>query len=764
MSDIIVPHNWKCRPYQNELWNYLHNGGKRAVAVWHRRSGKDEVALHWACVAAHQRCATYWHMLPEASQARKAIWDAINPHTGKRRIDEAFPMHLRHSTREQEMLIKFLNGSTWQVVGSDNYNSLVGSPPAGVVYSEWSLANPLSWGYIRPILAENGGWSLFIYTPRGRNHGADLYESARQSQGWLAQKITVENTDVFTTPQLAQELKEYEREYGKTVGTAIFRQEYHCSFDAAVLGAVYGEWIEKAEAEGRITNKIFDPDLPVYTAWDIGHSDATAIWWYQVAGQEIRLIDYYEATQQDVWHFAERLYGREITVNERDERTGVVKRFTLGSPIAEHSHRQHYKYVRSYLPHDAVRKLLEAGGRSVMEQLAEFGIKCASLRATTPANQFAATRQILPRCWFDAERTYDGVKCLKNYHFDWNSERKVLSEKPIHDWSSHGCFTRETEILTRNGMYQISKLPYCGEILTLCGWKPYTNPHVTRLNAPLVEVVFTDGLSVRCTPDHLFLTAKGWKSAEFLKRGMQIQSSLTSSPNILMEDYTENGLLKDITHEEENHFIERYGLLRLVSFLKDVIFIIKMAVLLTIDLTILNVCQPKNICLVHGMRQNIKDQWDLMKRQGLQPRNGTLLKKESYGIEETQRKLWCGKNGREVRKIAQIVMKNLMRLLEKVVMHKFIVPRNADILRILSVEKTNVVQEVYCLTVPHVKHFSLSNGAIVHNCDAFEIIGQAQVNPLYSEDKPKPRFLSEMTANELFFPENSGNLRYRERI
>jgi len=155
MPEIVLPNNWNPRPYQLQAWRYLENGGRHAELIWHRRSGKDEVALHRAACAAFERVAGYWHMLPEYSQARKAIWDAVNPHTGRKRVDEAFPLELRKATRNQEMIIEFKNGSTWQVVGSDSYNSLVGSSPAGIVYSEWALANPNARAYLRPILAEN---------------------------------------------------------------------------------------------------------------------------------------------------------------------------------------------------------------------------------------------------------------------------------------------------------------------------------------------------------------------------------------------------------------------------------------------------------------------------------------------------------------------------------------------------------------------------------------------------------------------------------
>jgi phage terminase large subunit len=148
-------------------WEQLEAGKKRLALAWHRRAGKDDVCLHWAATCAMTRVGGYWHMLPQHNQARKAIWDAINPGTGRRRIDDAFPLALRDSTREQDMFIRFKNGSTWQVVGSDNYNALVGSPPVGVVFSEYALSDPSSWAFIRPILAENGGWALFISTPRG---------------------------------------------------------------------------------------------------------------------------------------------------------------------------------------------------------------------------------------------------------------------------------------------------------------------------------------------------------------------------------------------------------------------------------------------------------------------------------------------------------------------------------------------------------------------------------------------------------------------
>ena len=150
-----------------------------------------------------QRVGMYWHMLPEAAQGRKVIWDGID-RQGRRIIDQAFPKEIRKTQNEHEMKIEFINGSIWQVVGSDNYNSLIGANPVGIVFSEWSVAKPSAWDYMRPILAENGGWALFIYTPRGRNHGYDIYKVAKTNPAWFSQLLSVDDTKILH-PQMIQD-------------------------------------------------------------------------------------------------------------------------------------------------------------------------------------------------------------------------------------------------------------------------------------------------------------------------------------------------------------------------------------------------------------------------------------------------------------------------------------------------------------------------------------------------------------------------------
>lgn len=424
-----VPNGWVPRPYQRRLWRHLENGGLRADVAAHRRWGKDDVALNWAAVAAFQRVGTYWHMLPEAAQARKAIWDAINPHTGKRRIDEAFPVELRETTKDQEMFIRFVNGSTWQVVGSDNFNSLVGAPPVGIVFSEWSLAKPDAWTYLRPILAENGGWGVFIWTPRGRNHAVRAFEARERDPTWFTQRSPATSTNVFSAEQLAKERQELIDETGSDEeGDAKYRQEYLVDFDAAVPGSYYGTQMAKASAEGRVGAFPHDPALKVITAWDIGVDDYTAIWFFQENGREVRAIDYFETSGE----------GAEAIVREAMPELLPDKIEAHAACLALGRTRP-YRYGTHHLPHDVMVREWGAGARTRFQTLTALGVKPIRVGvATDPAERINASRRILPLVSFDAVRCAVGLDRLRNYRKRWNASLSAYTG-PLHDENSHGA-------------------------------------------------------------------------------------------------------------------------------------------------------------------------------------------------------------------------------------------------------------------------------------------------------------------------------------
>jgi len=421
MPTISLPANgWRPRPYQVAAWRALEGGHKRLALAWHRRSGKDELALHWAAVSMMTRPGGYWHLLPLANQSRKAIWDAINPHTGRRRIDDAFPLELRETTREQDMFIRFKNGSTWQVVGSDNYNSLVGSPPVGVVFSEYAMADPNAWAFLRPILAENNGWAIFISTPRGRNHFARLVEFARKDPEWFGQVLTVEDTKAIPIDTIRRERKELKMERGDKEAEAIIRQEYYCDFDADIPGAYYGELMRSAELQGRIGAFPHVVAQPVGTAWDIGVGDSTVIWFYQFVGHKIRIINVLEGSGVGLDWYAKKLLAMD------------------------------YVYGDTIWPHDgAVREW--GSGATRVETAAGYGLKPRILEADSVDDGIQAVRQMLPVCEFNATpdpfpgetpddakaRMTRAIDALRQYRREYDERLQRFRDRPLHDWTSH---------------------------------------------------------------------------------------------------------------------------------------------------------------------------------------------------------------------------------------------------------------------------------------------------------------------------------------
>lgn len=417
--EIDLPNNWIPRDYQRPAWDYLENGGKHAELVWHRRSGKDEVGLHRTAVAAFERVAGYWYMLPEYKQARKAIWDAINPKTGKKRIDEAFPLEIRKATRNNEMMLEFVNGSSFQVVGSDNPDSLVGSPPAGIVYSEWALSNPATRAYLRPILMENGGWQIFNTTPRGRNHAYSTLQAAKKDPGAFAQVLDATQTGIFTSEQLQAELRAYIADFGEEYGRSKYEQEYLCSFDAANLGAILARQLTLSEREGRIGDHVqFDPNgQPMIISADIGRRD-TATWWFwqpQIGGYTI--FDYDSGFGIDAEEWAERIWKR-IRKYELSGRRDVLGKI--------------------WLPHDARTKTFSAKESAIEIFLRCFGGKYVDITPmTSKADRVNAARVMTPRIKFNATNCERGLNGLRSWQYEYNDVTKTFSSEPLHDWASH---------------------------------------------------------------------------------------------------------------------------------------------------------------------------------------------------------------------------------------------------------------------------------------------------------------------------------------
>lgn len=412
MPTITLPNNWIPRPDQRPLWDYLENGGRHAEVIAHRRWGKDDVALHRTAVASFERVGNFWHMLPEYAQARKAIWDSVNARTGKRRIDEAFPQEIRKATNNTEMKIEFVNGSIWQVVGSDSYDKLVGTTPIGITYSEWALANPSARAYLRPIIAENNGWQIFITTPRGRNHAYKTFNAATKNTDAFAQIIDATQSPVFTPEQLANELDAYRHEFGSEYGEAIFNQEYMCSFDAANIGAILASSIATLERSGRINPEVeYDADGPgIIITGDIGHRDTAVFWFWQARIGGFALLKCISGWGMDADSWCEKIQSE----------MGDLK---LG---------------KIHLPHDARAKSFAAKHSAVEIFAKRLGIDKVTIipRSNIP-DRINAARKVIGKCEFNSEGCADGIEGLRAWAYDWNDDSKMFSQVPKHDWASH---------------------------------------------------------------------------------------------------------------------------------------------------------------------------------------------------------------------------------------------------------------------------------------------------------------------------------------
>jgi phage terminase large subunit len=436
MTRITLPNSWRPRAYQMPAWSYLENGGKHAELIWHRRSGKDEISLHRAACAAFERVAGYWHMLPEYGQARKAIWDAVNPHTGRKRIDEAFPLELRRTTRNQEMQIVFRNGSTWQVVGSDNFDSLVGSTPAGIVWSEWALANPVARAYLRPIVAENNGWQIFITTPRGRNHAHDTFKAAQKEPGAFAQRLDATQTTVLTPAQLERERLGYIADFGEEYGQAKFDQEYMCSFDSANLGAILAPALSRAEAAGRINDDVdFDPlGRPMDIFADIGRRDTTTWWFWQALVGGFSVFDHDSGWGIDAEAWADRLAKR------------------IGQYRLDHGRNPLGKI---YLPHDARAKTFAAKRSAVEIFIERFGADHVAITPNSKVeHRVNAARVLTAKVQFNATKCEAGLSALRAWSYKYDEQKKTFSSEPEHDWASHdgdgysyGCLVMSEHVI-----------------------------------------------------------------------------------------------------------------------------------------------------------------------------------------------------------------------------------------------------------------------------------------------------------------------------
>ena len=375
----------------------FHNRSQRwACLVAHRRAGKTVAAIN-DIVRAALMCKSFnplfAYIAPYRSQAKSVVWDYL----------KHFAEPIIKTSNESELTVELVTGAKIRLFGADNADAMRGLGFDGVYMDEYGDFKPSVWGnVIRPTLSDKQGWAVFGGTPKGKNQFWHIYETAKKNPDeWFHLVLKASESGLLPKTELLAAAAQ--------ISDDQFLQEYECSFSAALIGAYYGVEIRNLEDTGHICRVDYDENAPVHTAWDLGYRDDTAIWWYQVIRGEIHIIDFYAISGANI------------------------------SEIAKIVTEKPYKYGKHHLPHDARAKTLAAAGKSVIEQLAEFlGINSMTIVPDLSVQDgIQAVRQCLPICYFDKDRTYDGLEALKQYQREYDEDKKAFRQTPRHDWTSH---------------------------------------------------------------------------------------------------------------------------------------------------------------------------------------------------------------------------------------------------------------------------------------------------------------------------------------
>jgi len=347
-----------------------------------------------------EKVGNYYYTFPTYSQGKKALWEGRGK-DGVKYLDH-FPKELLDGKpNDTEMKIKYKNGSLFQVIGVEDADKIVGTNPRGIVFSEYSLQNPKAWEYMRPILAENKGWAIFNFTPRGKNHGYNLFEMARTNPKWWVSKLTVDDTNVLTKEDI-----EEERKAGMTED--LIQQEFYCSFISAIIGSIYWKEVNDAELNNQFTDVAYDPRLLVHTVWDLGKNDTNCIGFYQSNGLTVRKIDYLSGNGKGLPDWIK-------LVKEKP-----------------------YNFGKHFAPHDiAVSDYSLTGNQSRLEVAKDLGIEFTIVPRLSIQDRIDAGKRFFKKLYVDKTKCAEFLEAIPQYTREYDEERKIFKDIPLHDWTSH---------------------------------------------------------------------------------------------------------------------------------------------------------------------------------------------------------------------------------------------------------------------------------------------------------------------------------------
>lgn len=310
---------------------------------------------------------------------------------------------------ENELRVELVNGASIRLYGADNPDALRGPYLDGVVLDEFAQMKPDVWSsVIRPQLADRNGWATFIGTPKGKNEFWKLYDNAvkKPELGWFHKMLKASESGLIPP----KELDSLKLEYAERPDE--YAQEFECEFEAAIQGAFYANEMRVMLAEKRIGPLEINKDVRVHTAWDLGVSDSTAIWFVQAVGRERRLVDYYEGSGVGLDHYVQVLHDKRM----------------------EHK----WTYGDHYFPHDVgVREF--TSGKSRIDTLAGYGIEAIRVGQHNVLDGINVTRRMLGRVYIDENRCARGIEALRQYRREYDDRLKDWKKNPLHDWTSHGA-------------------------------------------------------------------------------------------------------------------------------------------------------------------------------------------------------------------------------------------------------------------------------------------------------------------------------------
>jgi phage terminase large subunit len=383
-----------------KVFEDFHDRKERwSVIVAHRRCGKTVLCINdliYRALIEDKENGRYAYVAPYYAQSKTIAWDYLLQ----------FSRPVMSKANQSELWVELMNGARIRLFGADNPDALRGLYLDGVVLDEYADMKPSIFGAVlRPLLSDRKGWATFIGTPKGHNAFWEVYSNATQDPSWYVKVLRASQTGLLEQEELD--------DAAKTMTQDQYLQEFECDFESAILGAYYGKEMRQLTDDGRIREVEYDPLFPVHTAWDLGYSDDTAIWFFQVVHGEIRCLDYHSSNGQPVAFYAG------IIQNRADERG--------------------YKYGTHWLPHDARAKTLSSN-RSVIEQLGDkIPLKSIKIAPNLKLQDgIQASRLALTRAWFD-HKCADGIECLRQYQREYDEDKKVFRDKPRHDWTSHGA-------------------------------------------------------------------------------------------------------------------------------------------------------------------------------------------------------------------------------------------------------------------------------------------------------------------------------------